>query len=197
MSRGSKRYYPLFLDLKGKRVVVIGGGEVALRKIESMLDHGAVVTVIAPELVPGIRELARRRALTIQLRKFESGDCDAVALVIAATDDKNVQLRVRQDAAKAGVLVNVVDVPDLCDFIVPALFSRGDISIAVSTNGKSPSLAARLRDRIGSHIGPGYARLAERLGKLRPELRSMDPGEARQLIREIIDGFEASEESAW
>lgn len=197
MSRASKRYYPLFLDLKGKRVVVIGGGEVALRKIESMLDHGAVVTVIAPELVPGIRELARRRALTIQLRKFESGDCDAVALVIAATDDKNVQLRVRQDAAKAGVLVNVVDVPDLCDFIVPALFSRGDISIAVSTNGKSPSLAARLRDRIGSHIGPGYARLAERLGKLRPELRSMDPGEARQLIREIIDGFEASEESAW
>ena len=170
-------FYPVYLNLKNKRVVVIGGGEVAERKVEPLLGAGASITLISPEVTPRLALLARENQLQLRRRAYASGDCDGAALVLSATDDPETSRRIFQDATKAGALVNTADQPALCDFIMPAVVRRGDITIAVSTGGTSPGLAARLRGAISEIIGPEYARLAELLSKARPEIRRRVPDE--------------------
>ena len=170
-------FYPVFLNLKNKRVVVIGGGEVAERKVESLLGTGASITVISPEVTPRLALLAQEKHIEFRRRAYAPGDCNGAALVLSATDDPEISRVIFHDATKAGALVNTADQPGLCDFIMPAVVRRGDITIAISTGGTSPGLAARLRGAISEIIGPEYARLAELLSKARPEIRRKVPDE--------------------
>ena len=160
-------YYPIAIDLTGKRALVVGGGEVALRKVEALLESGARVTVVAPEVAPEIERLAESGKIVLRRRNYEAGDLADAVLAIAATDDREVNLRVSEDARGANVLVNAVDDPELCSFIVPAMVRRGDLVVSVITGGKSPALARRVREKIEETFGPEYGDLAELLGEVR------------------------------
>jgi precorrin-2 dehydrogenase len=163
----SKQYYMACLDLEGRRCVVVGGGAVAAEKAAGLLTCGAQVTVVAPELHEGLRE-AR---VQWRRRGYRATDLAGAFLVIAATDDPGVNERVHRDAETRGVLCNVADVPELCNFILPAVHRQGPIAVAVSTGGASPALAKRIRSEMAERIGPEHAELAERLQALRPEVK--------------------------
>jgi precorrin-2 dehydrogenase/sirohydrochlorin ferrochelatase len=164
-------FYPVYLNLKGKRVVVIGGGEVAERKVESMLETGALITLVSPEVTPRLSELADEKRVELHKRPYRLGDCRGAALVLSATDDAEVSSAVWNEARTSGALVNTADRPALCDFIMPAVVRRGDLTIAISTSGTSPALAARLRGRFSRMLGPEYERLLDLLARVRPEIR--------------------------
>jgi siroheme synthase-like protein len=157
-------YYFACLDLTGRRCLVVGGGAVGIEKARGLLDAGASVTVVAPELEPELRELPVE---WIQAR-YASSDLDGYRLVIAATPDREVNRRVFEDAEARGIFCNVADDPDLCSFILPAIHRQGPIAVAVSTGGASPALAQRLRGEIAEHVTPRHAELAEELRVLRP-----------------------------
>ena len=172
-------FYPVYLNIRNKRVVVIGGGEVAERKVESLLGTGASITLISPEITPQLDLLAKENRIEVHRRAYAPGDCHGAALVFSATDDAGVSAAVFEEATKAGALVNTADQPALCDFIMPAVVRRGDIAIAISTGGTSPGLAAQLRREIAKIIGPEYAKLGELLSQARLEIRRRIP-DARQ-----------------
>jgi len=159
-----RRYYMACLDLEGRSALVVGGGRVALEKVEGLLECGAVVTVVAPQIVP---ELER---LPVQLvrRAYRTDDLDARFLVVAATSTPSVNRRVYRDAEARALLCNVVDVPELCSFILPAVHREDPIAVAISTGGASPALAQRLRDEIAAVVRPEHADLARRLRAQRP-----------------------------
>lgn len=137
-------YYPLFLDLRGRKVLVVGAGKVALRKTRGLLEAGAVVTVVSPE---GEAEFASL-AVEWKRRRFRASDVGGQALVFTATNDRAVNRKVGEAAAARGIWANVADAPEECDFLVPSRIRRGDLQVAVSTGGRSPRLAAGLRKRI-------------------------------------------------
>ena len=168
-------FYPVFLDLRGRRAVVIGGGAVAEQKVLGLLSAGAHVTVVSPATTPRLAELAAGGGIDLRRRPYRSGDLAGAWLAIAGTDDRAANARVWAEAEREGVLLNAVDDLDHCSFIAPAIHREGDITVAVSTSGKSPALAARLRQRIARLIGPVEARLCELLGELRPELAARVP----------------------
>lgn len=168
-------FYPVFLDLRGRRAVVIGGGAVAEQKVLGLLAAGAHVTVVSPETTPRLAELAVAGGIDLRRRPYRSGDLAGAWLAIAGTDDRAANARVWAEAEREGVLLNAVDDLDHCSFIAPAIHREGDITVAVSTAGKSPALAARLRQRVARLIGPAEARLCELLGELRPELAARVP----------------------
>src|SRR6266446_2248924 len=138
-------FYPVFLELKDRPVLVVGGGAVAERKVESLLEAGASVTVVSPEVTPVLKERSAQGKIRLHLRRVAEPDLEGVMLVISATDEASIQKEVARWAASRRVLVNTVDQPDLCDFIVPAVVRRGDVTVAISTSGVSPALAAELR----------------------------------------------------
>lgn len=157
-------HYVACIDLRGRDVLVVGAGLVALEKLEGLLTCGARVTVVAPDVLPEIAAIG----VAIHVRGYETSDLDGRFLVIAATASREVNERVFRDAEARTLLCNVVDTPDLCSFILPAVHREGPIAVAVSTGGASPALAQRLRDEIARVIGPQHARLAEELRELRP-----------------------------
>src|SRR6266478_8209014 len=142
--------YPVYLNLEGKRVVVIGGGDVAQRKIESLWEAGASVFVVAPQVTPRIAYLADQKWIELRKRVYAHGDCAGAALVFSATDDREVSRAVYQEASALGIFVNTADQPALCSFLMPAVVRRGDIGIAISTSGTSPALAVHLSRKIRS-----------------------------------------------
>lgn len=166
------QYYPVYLDLRGRSCVVVGGGEVASRKVESLLAAGARVTVVSPALTPALAALAETHEILHHARPYRHGDLAGAALAYAATGDEAVHADVAAEAASAGAWLNVVDRPQLCSFIVPAVVTRGPVSVAVSTGGASPALARRLRETLERAIGPEYGLAATILGKLRPLVAS-------------------------
>jgi siroheme synthase-like protein len=163
-----KTYYMACLDLEGRRCVVVGGGEVGLEKALGLLECGASVTVVAPEL----DDRLRRDDVEWVARAYEPRDLRGAFLVVAATADRVVNDRVHADAEARGMLCNVADVPDLCNFILPAVHREGPIAVAVSTGGASPALAKRLRSQIAELVQPEHAELAEELRSLRPEAKA-------------------------
>lgn len=168
-------FYPAFLDLRGRRAVVVGGGAVAEQKVRGLLAAGARVAVVSPETTPGLSDLGAQGWVEIRRRPYRAGDLRGAWVAIAATDDRAANAAIWAEAEERGVLLNAVDDIDHCSFIAPAIHREGDISVAVSTGGKSPALAVRLRDRIGRLIGPAEARLCALLGELRPELAERVP----------------------
>ncbi len=168
-------FYPVFLNLRGRRAVVIGGGAVAEQKVLGLLSAGAHVTVVSPETTPRLAELAAGGGVDLRRRPYRRGDLAGAWLAIAGTDDRGANAQVWAEAEREGVLLNAVDDLDHCSFIAPAIHREGDITVAVSTSGKSPALAARLRQRVARLVGPAEARLCGLLGELRPELAARVP----------------------
>jgi len=168
-------FYPVFLDLRGRRAVLIGGGAVAEQKVRGLVAAGAHVTVVSPDLSAGLTDLALRGAIEVRRRPYRGGDLAGAWLAIAATDDRAVNEAVYAEAERLGIPLNAVDDLEHCSFIAPAIHHEGDITVAVSTGGKSPALAVRLRQRIARLVGRAEARLCALLGELRPELAERVP----------------------
>jgi precorrin-2 dehydrogenase/sirohydrochlorin ferrochelatase len=173
MKREPSSYYPIFLNVSGKKCVVVGGGQVALRKVGALLDNGANVEVISPDLCPELNKLAETREIAAQRKLYQAGDLKGALIVIAATDDHGINLEVVKEAKRTGVLVNVVDGPDNSDFIVPSCLRRGNVTIAVSTAGRSPALARKIRARLEKDLGDEYAALALLIGEVRAEIKRL------------------------
>src|SRR6266542_4627825 len=162
--------FPIFLKLASRRCLVVGAGTVAAGKISGLLAEHASVRVVAPEAVDQIKDWASAGALQFEQRSFESKDLDGVFLVIAATSSPEVNTRVFTGAREKGVLCNAVDDPANCDFYYGAVVNRGDLQIAISTNGHSPALAQRIRRELEQQFGPAYQPWVAELGKQRTEV---------------------------
>ena len=161
-------FYIACLRLTGRRCVVIGGGDIGLEKVEGLLACDGNVTLIAPEAIDPLRALAAEGSIKWEQRTYAGPeDLEGVFIVIAATNDTDVNIRVYEDAERRAMLVNVVDVPPLCNFILPAIFRTGPLAIAISTAGASPALAKRIKAQIAEEYGAPYARLAELLNEVR------------------------------
>lgn len=164
--------YPLFLKLEGRRCVVIGGGKVATRKVQSLIECGARVLVVSPELCPELEKRASAGEIDVVRRGFEPDDIRGAVVAIAATSLRSVNETVVEAGRAIGVLVNVVDVPGLCDFYVPSSFERGDLQIAVSTGGAFPALAKKLRIALEAQFGPEYQAYLELLTRFREQVKA-------------------------
>jgi precorrin-2 dehydrogenase / sirohydrochlorin ferrochelatase len=167
-SYAAPSYYMACIDLTGRAVLVVGAGRVALEKIEGLLSAGAAVTVVAPQVLPEVEGLE----LTIIRRGYRTTDLEGKFLVVAATATTSVNRRVFREAEARSMLCNVVDVPELCSFILPAIHRHEPIAVAVSTGGASPALAQHLRDQIATVVRPEHAELAHKLRELRPWAKS-------------------------
>jgi len=172
------RYLPILVDLAGRACLVIGGGAVAARKVETLLGVGAEVTVVASRIDAALVALAASRAtLRLERRAYRREDLAGKVLAFAATDDATLQEEIARDARAAGVWLNTVDEPERCSFIMPAILDRTPLVVTVSTSGESPALARRIRDDVGSALGPEYAAAVARLARLRERFA---PGTERQ-----------------
>jgi siroheme synthase-like protein len=164
--------FPLFVELAGRPVVVLGGGAVAERKVESLLEAGAVVTVVSPSLTPTLTGLARSGRMAHIGRGYAAGDLAGASLAFAATDDGAINAAVAEEGRARGVWVNAADDPAHCDAILPAVVRRGALTIAVGTGGASPALARAVRERLELALPEAYGALAEIAGGVRSELRA-------------------------
>ena len=166
--------FPMFLKLQGKQVLVVGAGRVGEPKIAGLLDTGARIRVVATEATAAVRDWARTGRIELQLRPFTADDLDGSFLAVGATSSRILNERIYHEAQSRRVLCNVVDVPDLCDFFYPAVVRRGDLQIAVSTAGKSPSLAQKIRQQLEKQFGPAYADWVAELGETRKLILASD-----------------------
>ena len=164
------RYYPVFLDIAGKPAVVVGGGPVALRKVEGLLDADAQVTVVSPALHPGLETLIVAGRVSHIAREYSPGDLEGCLLAFVGTDDRSVNAAVAREGKQRGVWVNAVDDPANCDFIMPGIVRRGDIILAVSTSGGSPAMARKLREELEQFLTPEYALMLDLVAQVRREL---------------------------
>ncbi len=187
-------YFPVCLDIRERRCIVVGGGRVAERKAKGLLEHGGLVRVISPDITPDLNRLKEEGRLKWLNRDYQDGDLAEAFLVIAATDDTSVQARVFAEAEMRRIMVNVADVPKWCNFILPATARRGDLAISVSTGGKSPALAKRLRQELEDQFGEEYSLLTEILGNLRPVVLALKKShtENQELFSQLLhDNFPA------
>lgn len=168
-------YVPIFLDVTGARCLVIGGGEVAARKVTTLLDAGAMVTVVSPFIIDALALLVREGRIDYLARAYAPGDMTGAMLVYAATDDPELHQRLHAEAHARGILLNVADEPALCAFIAPAVLARGPLQIAVSTGGASPAMAKRIVQRLGRLFGHEYAVALEVMRAARLHLKANEP----------------------
>ena len=194
-------YYPVFLDLKDKHCVIIGGGKIGEHKIRPLLDFGARITVISPEVTDGIQEAADSGDVTLVLRKYQEGDLNDCTLAIAATNVRSVNKVIAAEAERERVVLNVVDDAELCTFIAPAIVKKGAVTVALSTGGASPALARKLREGLETSEALEYAELAGVLSTARKELRqrgiTVDPDRWQECITgDLIDMVRAGRDDA-
>ncbi len=182
-------YYPIYVQLRQQPCVVIGGGKIAQGKVEGLLAAEAQVTVIAPELTPQLHKLAQEKQITYHARTYQPGDLADAFMVICATDQADINHQVWQEASTNRQLVNVVDDTPRCNFIAPSILRKGDLTIAISTSGKAPALAVRLKERLQREIGPEYERFLELAGALREPLAQHIPDfdTRKALWYELVD----------
>lgn len=182
-------FYPVFVQLEGKKVVVVGGGNVAYRKVLALLECGAAIHLAGRELTLALREMVEKKEIYFLGHEFSEDALENAFMVIAATDDKELNHHISTCARKKGVLVNAVDQPPDCDFIVPSILKRGDLQIAISTSGKSPALARRIRKRLEAQFGEEYETFLSMMGRLRKEILSMGlpQKENSRIFQEIVD----------
>jgi precorrin-2 dehydrogenase/sirohydrochlorin ferrochelatase len=173
--------FPMFLKLEGRQCLAVGAGRVGEPKIAGLLEAGARIRVVALNASPTVREWARAGKLELELRAFSAEDLEGAFLAVVATNSRSLNERVYHEAQRRGVLCNVVDVPDLCDFFYPAVVRRGDLQIAVSTSGQSPSLAQKIRQQLEKQFGTGYAAWVAELGETRKLILASDLDKERKL----------------
>jgi precorrin-2 dehydrogenase / sirohydrochlorin ferrochelatase len=184
------RYYPVNLDISGRRCLVVGGGRVGARKVVTLNQCGAVVTVVSPEASARILQLAAEKAIVLKQRPYRSSDMDDMFLVIGATDDEMLNRRINADAEHRKLLCNIADRPEICNFILPAIVRRGDFVMAISTAGKSPAFAKHLRKRLETQFGPEYGLVLDLMGAIRSRLlaEAHEPEVHKPLFEQLIDG---------
>lgn len=183
------KYYPVNLDIRRQTCLVVGGGAVGTRKVKTLLDCGAAVTVVSPEVTNPLSALAEENRISLKQRPYQASDLDGVFLVIGATDNMDLNRTIHDDARKRGKLCNIADQPDLCNFTLPSIIERGDLIIAISTSGKSPAFARRLRKQLSAQFGPEYAEFLKLMGAVRKILldRTRDPEAHRRVFESLID----------
>ncbi len=164
------QYYPIFLDLSVQPCLVIGGGTIAERKIESLLNARGQVEVISPTLTPQLHTWAAEQRIRVQHRSYQSGDMQGFSIVFAATSDEMLHRQIADEAKAAGILLNVVDRPALCSFIVPAIVCQGDLTLAISTSGTSPAMAKKIRQELATQFGPEYDVALQLLARVRERI---------------------------
>jgi len=183
--------YPIYVKLKNKVCVVVGGGSIAFRKIQALLRAEADVTLISPELNNDLLNLVDQSKINYLNRKFQQGDLDNAFLVVAATNDSSVNLQIWNEANTRNILINVVDVPSLCNFYVPSVVRDGDLALAISTNGKAPYLSKLLRLKFENYLSPfNFKKLIDRIYHKRQELKALYPNDIQKRetqIKEFID----------
>lgn len=182
-------YYPVYIEMRDQPVVVIGGGKIAEGKVDGLLAAQANVMVIAPELTPHLHDLVKQDQIRYLARSYQPGDLSGAFMVICATDRADINHRVWQEATANHQLVNVVDDTPRCNFIAPSILRKGDLTIAISTSGRAPALAVRLKERLQRELGPEYERFLELAGELRePLARHVPDFETRKALwYELVD----------
>ena len=180
--------YPIFTDISGRRVVVVGGGQVARRKVQVLLKSQAQVVVISPELTEELAQLADMGLIELRKRCYQAGDLEGAWLVVAATGDEQVNRAVFEEAEDKRIFCNVVDVPQYCSFQVPSIVTRGNLQIAISTAGASPALARRIRERLEGQFGEYYQTFLKGLSEFRVYLKDKYPDDQARRA-EILQSF--------
>jgi precorrin-2 dehydrogenase / sirohydrochlorin ferrochelatase len=177
----------MFMKLAGKRCLVVGAGKIGEPKISSLLDTGGAVHVIALAASEAVHEWAKAGKISLELRAFSAEDLHETFLAIVATASRSLNGSIYREAQRRGVLCNVVDDPEYCDFYYPAVVRRGDLQIAISTNGQSPSLSQKLRQQLERQFGPAYARWVAELGETRKHVlaSNLDPRRKRDLLQSL------------
>ncbi|MGH9495199.1 MAG: precorrin-2 dehydrogenase/sirohydrochlorin ferrochelatase family protein [Candidatus Sulfotelmatobacter sp.] len=173
--------FPMYIKLEGRQVLVVGAGKVGEPKISGLFGTGASIRVVSLEASSTVRDWARAGWIELELRAFTPDDLDGAFMAIVATASRPINERVYNEAQRRGILCNVVDVPDLCDFYYPSVVRRGDLQIAVSTAGQSPSLAQTIRQQLEKQFGPGYAEWVAELGATRKLILASDLEKERKL----------------
>ncbi len=164
------KYYPVNLDIRNRECLVVGGGRVGVRKVETLLKCGANVTVVSPVSTDRVQALSRQGKIKLDQRPFRTDDITDKFLVISATDDEKLNRQVYEDAEKQNTLCNIADRPEICNFILPAIIHRGDLVVTISTSGKSPAFAKKLRKDLEIEFGREYAEFLELMGAIRKKL---------------------------
>jgi len=180
------RYYPIYLDIRDKKCVVVGGGDVAYRKAVSLKEAGAQVVVISPDFS---KDFLKEEGITMLRQKYEERCLEGATLIIAATNDKEINQRVWEEARRHGLLVNVVDQPELCNFIVPSVVNRGELQISISTGGASPAVAKSIREKLEDVFGSEYEEYLNLLTKMRSIAMSdiKNSAKRRKVLRRLAE----------
>ena len=183
------RYYPVHLDIKNRNCLVGGGGAVGTRKVETLLECGARVSVVSPDPSPQLAKLASEGAITLIQDAYRAADLKGMFLVIGATDDENINQQISEDAAHYNTLCNIADRPESCNFILPSIVRQGDLVITISTSGKSPALAKHLRQKLETQFGQEYAEFLRLMGAIRKKLLSQahEPEAHKDLFNKLIE----------
>lgn len=183
------RYYPVNLDIQNRPCLVVGGGGVGRRKVRGLLKSGARVTVASPAVHPELAEMAGAGIIVWHQRPYRCADLDGMFLVIGATDDEDLNHRISRDAAERNMLCNIADRPAVCNFILPAVIQRGDLVITVSTSGRSPAFAKKLRRDLEDRFGEEYAEFLNLMGAIRAKLlaEAHAPEAHKPLFEKLIE----------
>ena len=183
------KYYPIHLDIKNRNCLVVGGGAVGTRKVNALLLCGARVTVVSLDPAPRLKKLVAERSIILKERAYRSADLKGMFLVIGATDDEKLNRQISKDAGQIGILCNIADRPEACNFILPSIVQRGDLVITISTSGQSPALAKHIRRKMEAQFGGEYADFLLLMGAIRKKLLSQthEPEAHKALFNQLID----------
>jgi len=193
-SDNKRAYYPVFLDITDKRCLVIGGGKVAERKVTMLLQFNARIVVVGPVMTKALLKLAEEGKIEYFQRTFAVEDLDKTALVFACTDNNAINNKIKKEAARKNIPVNVVDAPDVCDFIVPSVIKKGDLTIAISTSGEFPLLSKKLRQKIEEIVTDDYLEYLHIMGEFRKHLmKTVKEARKRGIIMENIGKMDIGE----
>ncbi len=183
------RYYPVNLDIQNRKCLVVGGGSVGTRKVMTLLECGAVVTVVSYDVAEELLELAGKKMIELKRRPYESSDIDGMFLVIGATDNEELNRQINKDAEHQNKLCNIADRPEVCNFILPSIVNRGNLVIAISTSGKSPAFAKKMRQDLEKEFGEEYDEFLQLMGAIRKKALSEkhEPEAHKQLFEQLIN----------
>ena len=183
------RYYPINLDIRGRQCLVVGAGRVGTRKVQTLRRCGAVVTVVSAAIDPSLtRQAAADADIVIKQRPYRRSDVEGMFLVVGATDDETLNRQIHADAERSGLLCNIADRPEICNFVLPAIVQRGDFVLAVSTAGKSPAFAKHVRKQLENQFGAEYGALLDLMGAIREKLlaEAHEPEAHKPLFETLI-----------
>ncbi|MDL1969253.1 MAG: bifunctional precorrin-2 dehydrogenase/sirohydrochlorin ferrochelatase [Deltaproteobacteria bacterium] len=183
------RYYPVNLDIQNRKCLVVGGGSVGTRKVMTLLECGAVVTVVSSDVTEELLELAEKKMIELKKMPYESQDIDGMFLVIGATDNEELNWQINKDAEHQNKLCNIADRPDACNFILPSIVNRGNLVIAISTSGKSPAFAKKMRQDFEKEFGEEYDEFLQLMGAIRKKALSEkhEPEAHKHLFEQLIN----------